>query len=115
MFVEDKSKFAGVKVKPDPFTLEALIAWLRTRDPAEIYDSISSSDCLLCRYAGSLLQRKANWGDHMMLLVENGYSETTPCNLQIVVYGEPNKPPFVTAKYEKTFSAALARAEALLA
>lgn len=50
MFVEDKSKFIGVEAWPDPFTLEALIAWLRTHPIDEEYDYSDWHTCLLGVY-----------------------------------------------------------------
>lgn len=36
--------------RPDPFTLEALIAWLKTQRPDETYCYVSNGECLLARY-----------------------------------------------------------------
>lgn len=41
--------FDGVEERLN-VTLADLIAWLETRDPAEVYDYSDAQDCLLCRY-----------------------------------------------------------------
>lgn len=50
-------------VKPRTFTpdLDGLIAWLRTQDGATEYDHMSIHDCLLCRFASVILQRRSNF------------------------------------------------------
>ena len=38
-------------IKPaDPFTLEALIAWLETKEPEEMYCYTSNGHCLIAQY-----------------------------------------------------------------
>lgn len=112
MFVEDKSKFAGFETKADPFTLEALIAWLRTRPSGEEYCFQGQlgldGGCLFFRYGVSL-----------------GYSADFEGYLKTIAGfngGEPtNYDPHFGAGYSlgcplpHTMGAALARAEALLA
>lgn len=50
MFVDDFTKSAGVETKADPFSLDALIAWLRTKDAEGIYCYQSHGDCLIAQY-----------------------------------------------------------------
>ncbi len=52
MFLEDKSKSAGVK--PDPFTLDSLISWLLTKNPEEQYCWLSTGECLFGQYGRHL-------------------------------------------------------------
>ena len=42
--------FDGQLPKQDVYSLQSLIAWLETRDPAETYDFLDHTDCLICRY-----------------------------------------------------------------
>jgi hypothetical protein len=39
--------------KVDPLSLDGVIAWLETQDPATEYDWSSTLNCLLCRYLKS--------------------------------------------------------------
>ena len=58
MFLEDKTVNPGVKVEVDPFSLEALIAWLEKQDPAEPYSNANAhlgcKGCVFARYAAHL-------------------------------------------------------------
>ncbi len=40
-----------VETKPDVFSLEGLIAWLETQDPATTYCWVDGGHCLLAQYA----------------------------------------------------------------
>lgn len=42
------------QTKADPFTLESLIAWLETRDPADRYDFCKWNECLLGQWLRSI-------------------------------------------------------------
>ena len=46
--------------KPDVFSVEGLLAWLDTQDPATEYDYFDTDDCLLCRY-GRARGLKVKW------------------------------------------------------
>jgi hypothetical protein len=49
-FDSTPSSEAQQETRPDPFTLEALIAWLEKQPPETDYNWMSGNDCLLCRY-----------------------------------------------------------------
>lgn len=55
MFLEDKSKFPLVApAKADPFTLDSLISWLETKDPAETYNhKCTNGSCLIGQYSAA--------------------------------------------------------------
>lgn len=49
-YLEDRNKSAGVTAPADPFTLQALIAWLRTKDAQEVYCWENAGRCLYSQY-----------------------------------------------------------------
>lgn len=107
MFVEDKSKFAGVEAKPDPFTLEALTAWLRTKDAEQGYCWSPGGHCLFEQYGESLGFGEGSDAYNELM---RGYLR---CGARTASGGEPFFPVAVNEPH--TFGHALARAEALLA
>lgn len=112
MFVEDKSKFAGVEAKPDPFTLEALIAWLRTRTANEEYDfrgtDGQNGGCLFFRY-GVSIGHTPDWDGYMQTIAGFNGGEFTARD---PAFGGDYS---LGCRKPHTMGAALARAEALLA
>jgi len=58
--------FHPAEVTHEPFTLEHFIAWAKTRDPAEVYDQKSISDCLICRYGKEHGVRPDECGGYFM-------------------------------------------------
>ncbi len=62
MFLIDKNLMPTPEVKAQPFSADALIAWLEMKPPHEQYNSSSSTDCLLCQFVGG------DWGKVSRLL-----------------------------------------------
>lgn len=100
-----KDRCAG----PKPFTLEHLTAWLRSQDPSETYDIMSPSDCLLCRYTGDVLGRKAHFSEAMA----HGMTQARGWPA-IVAYGSTESVA-ICQTFEHSVRAALERALALQA
>jgi hypothetical protein len=46
----DANPIRGVETKPEPFTLDSLIGWLETKNPAETYCWMKTGDCLFALY-----------------------------------------------------------------
>lgn len=105
MFLETKNKFAGAEVKTDPFSLEALVAWLRTKDGDTAYCYMDNGECLLGQYFTAKGFRDPNVGsDSFNYGQRPGREEINlPCGWNQIALA-----------YPRTFAAALARAEALL-
>lgn len=53
-FLEDKAKHVTAPVAPDPFSLDALIAWLEKQDAAREYDWYSCDNCMIAQYLRSV-------------------------------------------------------------
>lgn len=52
MYRQDKFEIPASEVKHDPFTLEALIAWLEKQVPAETYNYVKPRTCLIGQFTG---------------------------------------------------------------
>ena len=88
----------------DPFTLPALIAWLRTQEPATEYDFMSTDDCLLCRYIRARGFHSATLG---------GYGKVYLGNTKIGQFQFEANGQGPAVGTPRNVGAALARAEAL--
>lgn len=89
------------ETKPaDPFTLPALIAWLRTKPADEKYSYIKSSSCLLTQYFESAGGKN---------LLGFRYADRHGNILSMWTH-----PEFFMIARADSFGAALARAEAML-
>lgn len=84
------------KASPDPFMLESLIAWLRTKDGAEQYPWVNIRKCVMAQFRDYVAWK----GSYTSLLGEMGVSD--PVKFECAV----------TAPLPHTFGAALLRARA---
>lgn len=88
------------KVDADnPFTVEAIIAWLETMPPLGRYDWADPQRCLACQYYQSIGIARPWTVDETL-----GY---------IRAFGDHETYFFIAAKHPHTFGAALKRARAL--
>jgi hypothetical protein len=84
-------------------TLKGLISWLRTRSTNETYDYMDTSNCLLCQYAQAHGFKKAKAGSNYIREFKGNSMNFFDQDVSYVV-----------GAGEKTFGAALQRAETLL-
>jgi len=111
MFVIDKNKLADLispTVKDDPFSLDALIAWLETKPADEAYQYCDTGRCLFSQF-GEHLGLGAGREAYFAYLLKHGITyETWKCRMT---------EPFgnVAVESPETFGAALQRAKALRA
>jgi hypothetical protein len=57
MFIDEKNKFVNPVVevkKPEPFSLESLIAWLENQEAAETYCFTLTRECIWAKYTFAL-------------------------------------------------------------
>ena len=76
------------KTKPDPFSLESVLAWLGQQDPNTTYEFSSWDDCAACRYL------KANG------MPVSDYWMVSNATIRVVMFND----------YPMTYGAALERA-----
>lgn len=50
MYLDDRAKHVSVEAPADPFSLEALIAWLRTKEAETVYCYTDNGECLIAQY-----------------------------------------------------------------
>ena len=92
----DPQTYVETPTKPaDPFTLDALIAWLRTKDPEEKYCWSSPGHCLFGQYAKFVGTR------YLLLLNRMGARNSN---------GDTIEPGDIGVGTPHTFGAALERA-----
>lgn len=80
--------------KPKPYTLAAMIAWLRSQNPTQEYDPGDDRSCLMCRFTDAQWERACR-----LLNRRSGNLD----QWAVISYGDNNKGPF-------NMSAALDRA-----
>lgn len=107
MFLEDKRKFPLIEPKADPFTLDSLISWLETKEPAEKYNYLSIDDCLLCQYVSHAKDRSVLF-DEAFACVNHNFPHRE------IAYGCNGSCADCDA-YGHTFGAALTRARSIKA
>lgn len=98
-----------VQVKADPLTLETLVEWLETQNPAAPYNFYCAGECMVGQWVKSVDQKarpakKDGWGADYYLV--HGKIENLHRFVSIANSGEENG---------MTFGAALERARAALA
>lgn len=111
MYLPDKlAEVVTTDKKPDPRSIDGLIAWLETQDPARKYEPLSTTNCLLCQYVTFVRGKKSDWGDvfHMGL---GGVDGKGFHGRGTIVYGSENCRSD-KMRWEYTAGAALARAYA---
>lgn len=106
MFLEDKNKSAGVETKADPFTLDALIAWLRTRPGNEEYCWTNGGSCLYGQY-GEFLRLGVSDASAYLAVINGFGVHGTYCNSLIEPFGN------LAMGSPRTFGGALDRALAI--
>ena len=99
MYLKDKLPDQTSDAKVDPFTLPALITWLRTKPGQETYCWARAGECLFAQYGEFISELR---GTAAYQYAVGGFSNATACELAIA------------ARLPRNFAAALARAEALL-
>lgn len=100
--------FDGKNFKPqttDPFSLDALIAWLRTKEPSEEYCWGLVGRCLYAKYGAHVSGALESSTTYMLAVRGFTHQEN------------PSKEPFegLACGFSRTFGAALSRALALQA
>lgn len=103
-----------VETKPDPFSLESLIAWLEKQPTEQTYSFISPSECLLAKYTTA--HGGMYLGDHY--IIQETKIEVCPAEDPTI-----NCPDYYWVAWggetcdgkERTFGEALHRARKLLA
>jgi hypothetical protein len=80
---------------------DGLLRWLKTQPAATKFNSMSITDCVLCRFMTAMTERSCDWGDVMHRF--DGYNEEAH---RKIVYGLDDEGPF-------TYRAVLSRAKAL--
>lgn len=94
MYQPDKLADLTQTTPVDPFSLDALIAWLRTKPGDEEYDWADVRNCLLCQYGMSIGRG-------------NIYHDLSDCFENAGLYDAVTE---ITCRHPRTFGAALSRA-----
>lgn len=102
----DRQKFSELLdapvSRPDPKSIQGLIAWLETQDGTTAYDMWSVSDCLICRFASHIA------GNSMGFSAAHHLLGTVVTDISKIAYGPTSK----TDPEIHNYTAARARAYA---
>lgn len=93
-------------LKAATLSIDSLIAWLETQDPATEYTYRRIDDCLICRMVKSLGYPKARVGSTMVWLRTSGMDDA---DIPL-----PRQMDDIAGQYPHTYGAALTRARAVV-
>jgi hypothetical protein len=110
MYLPDRTIDTQSETAPDKFSLAALIAWLRTKNPAATYCYTDNGRCLIGQYLSSIGIRKPrvdpiSWSDAVV-----GTEHPLPSDWDGIACGIDWISGRDRGNIEHTFGAALSRA-----
>ncbi len=106
MYLIDKNLLPTPEVKSDPFSIDAVIAWLETKDGATAYDSYCHKSCFICRYASAVSGHAMTFSDAVEFIGKKTLGGQWGVIAYGHIWGQKN------TSFDNTFAGALTRARA---